>query len=56
MSSDEEDVLDGIRNIIFEEPSDYYPPPKPATFESKTLQTGEALQLRLVGYNPLWVR
>ncbi|KAI4285510.1 MAG: hypothetical protein L6R38_000607 [Xanthoria sp. 2 TBL-2021] len=54
MSSDEEDVLDGIRNIIFEEPSDYYPPPKPATFESKTLQTGEALQLRLVGYNPLW--
>lgn len=56
MSFDEGDVLDGIGNIIFQEPSDYYPPPKPATFESKTLQTGEVLQLRLVGHNPLWVR
>ncbi|KAL8852175.1 MAG: hypothetical protein Q9221_002885 [Calogaya cf. arnoldii] len=54
MSSDEADVLDGIGDIIFQEPSDYYPPPKPATYESKTLQTGEALQLRLVGHSPLW--
>ncbi|KAL8673814.1 MAG: hypothetical protein Q9168_001779 [Polycauliona sp. 1 TL-2023] len=54
MSSDEADVLDGIREIIFQEPSDYYPPPKPATFESKTLPTGQVLQLRLVGHNPLW--
>ena len=56
MSLDEGDVLDGIGNIIFQEPSDYYPPPKPATFESKALQTGEVLQLRLVGHDPLWVR
>ncbi|KAL8995711.1 MAG: hypothetical protein Q9169_004605 [Polycauliona sp. 2 TL-2023] len=54
MPSDEADILDGIGDIIFQEPSDYYPAPKPATFESKTLQTGETLQLRLVGHNPLW--
>ncbi|KAL8725137.1 MAG: hypothetical protein Q9166_007541 [cf. Caloplaca sp. 2 TL-2023] len=52
MSSDEED--DGIGHIIFQEPSEYYSPPKPATFESKKLQTGEILQLRLVGHSPLW--
>ncbi|KAL8699933.1 MAG: hypothetical protein Q9201_005722 [Fulgogasparrea decipioides] len=53
MSSLEEDeVL--IDTSLFQEPSDYYPPPKPATFESWTLQTGETLQLRLVGHNPLW--
>ncbi|KAL8649493.1 MAG: hypothetical protein Q9210_004362 [Variospora velana] len=51
MSSDDEALIDGA---IFQEPSDYYPPPKPATFESRTLQSGETLRLRLVGHNPLW--
>ncbi|KAL8926359.1 MAG: hypothetical protein Q9172_001810 [Xanthocarpia lactea] len=54
MSLDEEDIIDGIGEVFFQEPSDYYPPPKPATFESKTLQTGETLRLRLVGHSPLW--
>ncbi len=56
MSLDKEDIIDGIGEVLFQEPSDYYPPPKPATFESKTLQTGETLRLRLVGHSPLWVR
>lgn len=53
MSSQGEDLID---SAIFQEPAGYYPPPKPATTESRTLQTGETLQLRLVGHNPLWVR
>ncbi|KAL8939247.1 MAG: hypothetical protein Q9211_002829 [Gyalolechia sp. 1 TL-2023] len=52
--STEEEEEDLIDSAIFQEPADYYPPPKPATFESRTLQTGETLQLRLVGHNPLW--
>lgn len=51
-AQDEEDLID---SAIFQEPPDYYPPPKPATFESRLLQTGETLRLRLVGHNPLWV-
>ncbi|KAL9604046.1 MAG: hypothetical protein Q9219_000808 [cf. Caloplaca sp. 3 TL-2023] len=51
MSSSDEELID---SAIFQEPSDYYPSPKPATFESWTLQTGQTLQLRLVGHNPLW--
>ncbi|KAI4115707.1 MAG: hypothetical protein LQ345_003745 [Seirophora villosa] len=52
MSSDDEALID---TAIFQEPPDYYPPPKPATFESRTLQGGQTLRLRLVGHNPLWV-
>ncbi|KAI4202667.1 MAG: hypothetical protein LQ346_001929 [Caloplaca aetnensis] len=52
MSSLDEDLID---SSIFQEPSDYYPPPKPATYESRTLQSGETLRLRLVGHSPLWV-
>ncbi|KAL8989203.1 MAG: hypothetical protein Q9177_001863 [Variospora cf. flavescens] len=51
MSSDDEALID---SAIFQEPSGYYPPPKLATFESWTLQSGETLRLRLVGHNPLW--
>ncbi|KAL9011899.1 MAG: hypothetical protein Q9173_003298 [Seirophora scorigena] len=51
MSSDGEALID---SAIFQEPLDYYPPPKPATFESRTLQSGQTLRLRLVGHNPLW--
>ncbi|KAL8952754.1 MAG: hypothetical protein Q9222_001339 [Ikaeria aurantiellina] len=52
MSSSDDDEL--IAPDIFQEPPNYYPPPKPATFESRTLQTGQTLKLRLVGHNPLW--
>ncbi|MCJ1374368.1 nicotinamide n-methyltransferase [Loxospora ochrophaea] len=39
---------------LFQEPPDYFPPEKPATFVTHTLLSGETLQLRLVGHNPLW--
>jgi nicotinamide N-methyltransferase len=40
---------------LFNEPDDYYPPEKPATFVEHTVQSGQKLRLRLVGHNPLWV-
>lgn len=40
---------------LFTEPTNYYPPKKPATHTSYTLLTGQTLHLRLVGHNPLWV-
>ncbi|KAL9046055.1 MAG: hypothetical protein Q9214_001019 [Letrouitia sp. 1 TL-2023] len=39
---------------IFQEPPEYFRPPKPATYESCTLPTGETFHLRLVGHDPLW--
>ena len=41
---------------IFQEPADYYPPEKEATFASHRLLSGKELTVRLVGHNPLWVR
>lgn len=47
--SDNEEAID-----LFTEPSDYYPPsPKPTT-QTHTLLSGQILNLRLVGHNPLW--
>jgi nicotinamide N-methyltransferase len=40
---------------IFQEPADYYPPEKEATFASHRLLSGKELTVRLVGHNPLWV-
>jgi len=52
MAQDAEDVgLD-----LFQEPDDFYPPEKEATFASHTLLSGKELTIRLVGHNPLWVR
>jgi len=51
-SSDSDD--EGID--IFQEPADYYPPEKEATFASHRLLSGKELTVRLVGHNPLWVR
>ncbi|MCJ1306827.1 nicotinamide n-methyltransferase, partial [Agyrium rufum] len=51
MASDTEDELP---SDLFQEPADYYPPEKPATFASYELVSGETLDLRLVGGNPLW--
>ncbi|TKA53008.1 hypothetical protein B0A49_11498 [Cryomyces minteri] len=47
--SDVEDSID-----LFQEPADYYQPEKEATFATHTLLSGEQLELRLVGHNPLW--
>jgi hypothetical protein len=41
---------------IFEEPPDYRQPEKPPTEASYQLKSGEAITVRLVGHNPLWVR
>jgi len=40
---------------LFQEPADFYEPEKQATFATHLLQSGRALQVRLVGHNPLWV-
>jgi nicotinamide N-methyltransferase len=52
MASDSDD--EGID--LFQEPADYYPPEKEATFASHQLLSGKELTVRLVGHNPLWVR
>jgi hypothetical protein len=54
MSSDNEDVLEPF--TLFQEPEDFYPPEKPHTYSHHKLLSGEELQVRLVGHNPLWVR
>lgn len=43
-------------SLLFQEPDDFYPPERPATFTQYTLLSGQTLNLRLVGHNPLWVR
>ena len=48
--SDEEEPLN-----LFKEPEDYYEPEKQHTFATYTTLNGQALNLRLVGHNPLWV-
>ena len=50
-SSDDEEPL----TELFQEPPGYFQPPPSHTFSSYTLTSGEALNLRLVGHNPLWV-
>jgi len=40
---------------LFQEPTDYYEEPKPATYFDHTFANGKSLKLRLVGQNPLWV-
>lgn len=54
MSDTESSNGDGLG--LFEEPNDYYKPEAQASFSNHTLRSGEDLQLRLVGSNPLWVR
>ena len=39
---------------MFREPSDYYPPEKPHQIVQHTLQSGQAISLRLLGHSPLW--
>lgn len=40
---------------LFQEPADFYEPEKEATFASHKLLSGDELNVRLVGHNPLWV-
>jgi len=40
---------------LFQEPADFYQPPKEATFAAHHLLSGKELSIRLVGHNPLWV-
>jgi len=51
MSESEEETID-----LFQEPADWKQVEKEPTFAEHTLHSGERLQLRLVGQNPLWVR
>ena len=48
----EEDVLPNL----FQEPKDFYKPEPPPTTATHRMRSGEELQLRLVGHNPLWVQ
>lgn len=41
---------------IFQEPEGFRQEEKPASFAEHTLSSGEVLKVRLVGFNPLWVR
>ena len=52
MSEEDEESLDAK---LFKEPEGYYKPETPETYAEHTLLSGEALKLRLVGHNPLWV-
>ncbi|KAJ9653998.1 Protein N-terminal and lysine N-methyltransferase efm7 [Neophaeococcomyces mojaviensis] len=54
MTLSDEEGSDGNELDLFQEPKDYYAPPKPATFTSYTTKQGVEVKLRLVGHNPLW--
>ena len=53
MSSD--DDAGNLISDMFQDPADYFPPEPAATYEEHTLLSGQTIQLRLVGHNPLWV-
>ena len=40
---------------IFKEPDDYYETEPPPNFADYKMLSGQNIQLRLVGHNPLWV-
>lgn len=40
---------------LFQEPDGYYQEEKEPTFQKHRLRSGESMNLRLVGHNPLWV-
>jgi len=43
-------------NDMFQEPEGFYEDEKQPTFDRFTLRSGDEVNLRLVGHNPLWVR
>lgn len=44
-----------LDTAIFQEPPGYFKAEAPGSYEEFTLLSGQALRLRLVGHNPLWV-
>ncbi|RKU48658.1 nicotinamide n-methyltransferase [Coniochaeta pulveracea] len=44
---------DNVDTSLFDEPEDYYPPTPPPTVSTHTLQSGQVLNLHLVGHSPL---
>jgi EEF1A N-terminal glycine/lysine methyltransferase len=50
------DTDDAATPNMFDEPEGYFKPEATATLVSYQLVDGSELKLRLVGYNPLWVR
>ena len=52
MQSDEDEI---IGTDMFQEPQDYREAQRQATYTEYTMLSGQALKLRLVGHNPLWV-
>lgn len=52
MSSGDEIDLGGA---LFQEPAGYFPPEPAAKYVEHKLLSGQTIQLRLVGHNPLWV-
>ena len=54
MADDTDSEESGDINL-FKEPEGYYAPEKQHTIATHTTLTGQTLNLRLVGHNPLWV-
>ncbi|KAK2734514.1 nicotinamide n-methyltransferase [Onygenales sp. PD_40] len=54
MGFESDNEADAEFGNIFQEPDDFLPPPKPATFEEYTMRSGKTLKLRLVGSHPMW--
>lgn len=54
-SSSESTSASASISLLFKEPPGFYEAEKPATFSQHTLLSGQTLNLRLVGHNPLWV-
>jgi len=55
-SSESEDSENFGDTSLFQEPDGYFRPEEPPSFAEHTLLSGQRLQMRLVGHNPLWVR
>ena len=55
MSSSDDSLDIELDSELFQEPPGYFLPPLPYTSTKFTLISGQAINLRLVGHNPLWV-
>lgn len=49
------DEVTYFSSAMFQDPPGYFPPEPAATYAEYTLSSGQIIQLRLVGHNPLWV-
>ena len=53
--ADDEDTEESGDLSLFKEPEGYYEPERQHTIATHTTLTGQTIDLRLVGHNPLWV-